>query len=297
MSDVNGTKSNIIKELRNSMNVNVDIDFSPKNIGIICSKVFIGMGEFVSDCINELYPIPSTVTVDTRIPGWVDENTLMVYVVDSSRKNNFRGMLDRLKKKGCKIILITDFDTDVSKITVYHHMIKSSNKYAILGETIGTLISIFASLKLASKEIVENYLTTFEEKYQFLENKIDFDKYSDKNIMICYPPNLRSTATVWKMMFTEKTGKFVFATEYPEFDHNEIVGWCMSPNQSKNFVIIFICDENAIELTSVISESLIEVLNDSGVETIKIKLSENKNFGKNFLGFIIGEASAYGGKE
>jgi len=295
-----GNESAFLSKFKETINAQMEFGFRPKNVCMICSNDSIIAGYLVADYTNECSDIPTTVTNDMRIPGWFDKKTLAIIMINEDKKEQLYRLVDKLRVTGCGMVIISDFDTSNIGGILYNLRITSDRKFEYLGETLGYLFMLFDRMDLVNREEITSLIPSLEDKRSKTIDafkKIDFSNYSKKNFVISYPPNFRATAGLWKAVFFRRLKICTFMTEYPEYNHNEIVGWCMSPEQSKDYVNIFIVDENTDQLLSVITESMIDVLKNSGVEVSPVKIKGKDNLEKNMIGFMIGEAIPKGGRQ
>lgn len=291
--DIEGYDSIFLTKLEETLDTEMDFELRPKNVCIICSDESIVAGFLVSDVANECSNVPTTVTTDTRIPGWLDEDSLVILMMQSTMKDELRTVVGKLKYTGCKIVAISDRDTSDIDDILFNLRVGAEHKFEYLGEILGYLFMLFDKMKIIPKKEVKELIPTLLDKRNDAMKKLkeyNMSYYSKKNIFISYPPNFRSTAGLWQTLFFRRLRVATYISEYPEYDHNEIVGWCMSPDQSKYFVDVFIVDENTTDLLKVITGSLIDVLAESGVEIIKVRINGKNCLEKNLLGFLIGEA-------
>lgn len=293
--------SMLLEKLESTLSTDIKFSFKPNNVCMICSNKSIVAGHLVSDYANECCNIPTTVTDDERIPGWFDSNTLVILMVNQDKKSQLEELIERFGTTGCKFVTLTDFDVDDKDDTILDIKIESENNFEYLGEILGYLFLLFDKMKMISKDDVLNLLPDLREMQNRAKksfSNIDMEEVAKKNILIAYPTNMRATAMLWKFTFYSRLKRPTFMTEYPEYNHNEIVGWCMSPEQSKDYIVIFIVDTNTSELLSVISESMIDVLKKSEVNVRKVKIGGRDNLEKNLLGFLISEVTPRrGGKQ
>lgn len=81
-------------------------------------------------------------------------------------------------------------------------------------------------------------------------------------------PNMAAAAMRWKTQINENSKLLAFSGIMPEFNHNEIIGWCKDPGQSR-FLPIIINERSDTEITKTLNATL-KSLVDNGVDPIVI---------------------------
>jgi len=91
----------------------------------------------------------------------------------------------------------------------------------------------------------------------------------EKRTPIIYSvPEMSAVATRWKTQINENSKLIAFSGVMPEFNHNEIVGWCNDPSQ-KRFMPIVINNKNDIEIIKTLNATM-NTLNDNGIKPIVV---------------------------
>jgi glucose/mannose-6-phosphate isomerase len=82
-------------------------------------------------------------------------------------------------------------------------------------------------------------------------------------------PNMAAAAMRWKTQINENSKLLAFNGVMPEFNHNEIIGWCRDPGRSR-FLPIILNERSDAEIAKTLNAAL-KALEDSGVSPIVVE--------------------------
>ena len=208
--------------------------------------VVAGMGgsvlaaEFMLNWKGSELPVPLTICREYALPGFVDEQTLVVVSSYSGNTEETLSCLDDAQKRGAQIVVMTSGGELAQKATVNHLVNYSIPKglqprhsllfqvkaLASLLESIDLINGAAAELESAgawAEDIVQAWVPsvpTAENPAKQLAGKL-FGK-----VGIFYAgPTLDFIARNMKIALNENAKNLAFSYVLPEFDHNEFQGW------------------------------------------------------------------------
>lgn len=203
--------------------------------------------------------IPVTVNRNYTLPEFADSKTL---VIVSSYSGNTEETLSAFREaieKKCRIICITS-GGEVKKIA-------NKNKFncvvipgglqprCAIGYSFFTLLTVFIKLGFIKdrqediretiklmEESKEEYTTPDSQKNHALQLAVELKGklpivYSSADVLDIV--NLR-----WRGQFSENAKIVAYGNNYPEMNHNELVGWKLNDDILKKIVVIFLKDVN-----------------------------------------------------
>ncbi|QQG50088.1 MAG: bifunctional phosphoglucose/phosphomannose isomerase [Candidatus Berkelbacteria bacterium] len=214
-----------------------DVDVNIKGVTnvIICGMGGSGIsGLLLQELTREASTVPIHVWSDYSLPGWVNEDTL---VIACSFSGDTEETLDAVKvavEKKCRIAAITSGGKLAELSKIHNFPIVSvtyeSSPRAAIGWLYGSLLTLMAKLELVGvKE--NNYFQALDELKKTVDKKIFPPKAEELAIslnnkipLIFAHSPLASLAKRWVNQLNENSKTFAFAGVVPELCHNTIVG-------------------------------------------------------------------------
>ena len=235
---------------------NNNIDLSSIDVKRIKNVIVTGLGgsaigaELFQNFIRTEFELPFNVNRNYELPLYTDEETL---VIASSYSGNTEETISALKNaidKNCQTICITT-GGKIEEIARNNNIALAllqkgfQPRYA-LWINFFTLLKIFHNLKLVpdQNEIVVNaveLLKTCGEEYSKQNNKaLELAESLVGFIPVVYGVSgyTSAAATRLKGQFNENSKLHAFFNNYPELDHNEIIGWESFNPEKNNFKLI-----------------------------------------------------------
>lgn len=196
--------------------------------------------------------LPFEICKNYDIPTYVNEDTLFIASSYSGNTEETLAALAEAREKGAKIAIITSggslkqialdkgYPATVLPSGFQPRMAVLANWAALLQILDAASITNKASLELRAKqqymhEISKSWLPTVATKDN-LAKQIAQD-VAGKNIVIYSGPKLFPSAYKWKISFNENAKNIAWCNQYPEFNHNEFLGWTSHPLEKLYAVI------------------------------------------------------------
>jgi glucose/mannose-6-phosphate isomerase len=200
------------------------------------------------------YSLPFEVCRQYQIPAYVSERTLFIAASNSGNTEETLSALAEAETKDAKIVIIAGggklAEIAAQKNYPYFKLPKAEQpRYAVFYNLVALLTTleaagllgesdISAELEKASKfltEAVKAWLPTVptaENEAKKLANDL-----AGKSGVVYGGPLMSPAAYKWKISFNENAKNIAWWNEFPEFNHNEFIGWSSHPVQKPYGVI------------------------------------------------------------
>jgi glucose/mannose-6-phosphate isomerase len=227
------------------------VDFSipemtrrPENV------VFAGMGgSALGALLAATYPgykVPFEVSRNYSIPEYVDKKTLFIASSYSGNTEETLEALSIAEKTGATIMVIAGGGklVEIAKDKNYPLALLpevTQPRYAVL-YSFRALLSILVSADLLDEKVmkkeVENAALFLKKHTQNWSVSVETAKNPakklaldlvGKSIVIYGGPLTYPAAYKWKISFNENAKNIAWVNQYPEFNHNEFLGWTSHP--------------------------------------------------------------------
>jgi len=239
------------QQVEHDFTIQNNSEFSkPQNI------VFAGMGgsalaaELLRGWVS--LSVPFEVSKDYTIPEYVNENTLFIASSYSGNTEETLAALKLAKDKGARIVVISSGGKllDIARAEYY--------PFVQLPAGFQPRMASLLSLKSLST-ILDSYNVTNQAAHE-LKSTSDFLKSAvqgwrpdvatkdniakqialeviGKSAVIYAGSHLFPAAYKWKISFNENAKNVSWCNQYPEFNHNEFLGWSSHPTEKPYMVI------------------------------------------------------------
>jgi len=220
--------------------------------------VFAGMGGSALPALLSRswpgYSLPFEVCRQYDIPKYVSEKTLFIASSYSGNTEETLSALEQAEKKNATIAIMAGGGELESLATQRNYpLIKvpkaEQPRYAVfymlagllkILESAGLVGDNDASAQLAGasgflKESVKEWLATVTTDWNPAKQLAM--EVAGKSAVVYAGPLLAPAAYKWKIDFNENSKNVAWWGEYPEFNHNEFIGWSSHPPQKPYFVI------------------------------------------------------------
>lgn len=231
------------KQLQQNYSVKVD------QLKQINNVVLAGMGgSALAAGLTKSWPslnVPFEVVKDYKIPKYVDEQTLFIASSYSGNTEETLAALREAEAKQAQIIVICagGILSEIAHSKGYPHYKLPADyqpRMAVL-YNFKALVDLFTKLGLSNKgsagelenaaEFAQNYALKLRADVptsQNLAKKIALDLLG-KSVVIYAGPFLSPVGYKWKINCNENAKNVAWANQYPEFNHNEFLGWSSHP--------------------------------------------------------------------
>lgn len=197
--------------------------------------------------------VPFEVVNDYTLPAYVGPNTLFIASSYSGNTEETLAALGEAEKLGAKIAVTTAGGKLLERAKEANHPLfvippgiqpRMSSFYFLTA-----MAHIFEQLNLSKKGLVEelgktgDWLKAQKDSWrpdiaqkENLAKKIAMD-LAGKTVIVYSGPLLYPAANKWKICCNENAKNLAWANRYPEFNHNEFIGWSSHP-VDKPFAVV-----------------------------------------------------------
>jgi len=220
--------------------------FSPDGIQNI---VLAGMGgsalsaNFVRAWLE--LPVPFETIRDYDIPAYVGNNTLFVASSYSGNTEETISALEQAAQREALIVVIAAGGRliDIAKKRDYPYLqlpLISQPRYAAL-VSLKAFTTLLVAAKVANKESLEELTNSAEWLRDRIQSWVPTVPTKDnqakqlaqeiigKSVVVYGGPKMYPAAYKWKISFNENAKHVAWVNQYPEFNHNEFIGWTKQP--------------------------------------------------------------------
>ncbi len=225
-----------------------DFKFNNLNINNVKNVVYVGMGGSALAANLSLswpaYKVPFEIVKNYDLPEYVSSDTLCIF---SSASGNTEETLSALSQAEHRLTNIAIFAgggelLSIAKYKNYVHvelpnarqprygvfynlkaLVSLADQLGLTKEGLGLLNSAAEWIKQRSQQ----WGPTIPTKNN-LAKQIALDALG-KSVVIYGGPNLYPVAYKWKVGFNENAKQVAWCSGYPEFNHNEFIGWSEQP--------------------------------------------------------------------
>ena len=227
-------------QLKHALEVSKEMRISPSENDIysivICGLGGSGIGgEIIKSVTQDEIKLP-IITVNTYdIPEFVGPNTLVICSSFSGNTEETVSAYHQAKDKGAKICCITAggkirflADTNNDDLAILPHHISSPR--ANIGYSVVQLLHVLEAYNFISN----SFMVEIENAYRLLEKEQDdiqklskelADSYKDRLPILYTDDRFFSIAVRSQQQINENGKQFCHLNRFPEFNHNELVGW------------------------------------------------------------------------
>jgi glucose/mannose-6-phosphate isomerase len=233
--------------------------FEPPELeGEFTNVVYAGMGgSALAALISRSWPgysLPFEVCRQYHIPAYVSASTLFIAASNSGNTEETLSALEEAEKKGARIVIIAGGGKleEIAGQKGYPYLKippAEQPRYAVFYNLVALLMTleaaglaaesdISAQLESASKflsEAVKKWLptvSTAENEAKKLANEL-----AGTSAVVYAGPLMAPAAYKWKISFNENAKNIAWWNEFPEFNHNEFIGWSSHPIQKPYGII------------------------------------------------------------
>lgn len=220
--------------------------------------VVAGMGgSALAGLLATVYPglkVPYEICRGYTIPKYVGPKTLFIASSYSGNTEETLSALDEAESKGAKIVILASGGKEIQRAYKAHYVyaklpIKFQPRYAVLF-SFKALIQVFCAAGLADEDKVSADL---QSSANFLHKSVEWWKpevpvehnypkqvaleLAGKSVVVYGGPLMWPAVYKWKISINENAKQVAWAGAYPEFNHNEFIGWSGQPHDKPYSIV------------------------------------------------------------
>jgi len=290
--------SGFVDDLQEAVGKKINISAEFDNICICGMGASAISGDIMKNIASNQTNVPISVIRSYDLPGWVNKNTFVIVSSYSGDTRETLSMYDQAVERGCRIVAITaggelarKCQRDGNTVIEMRLGIQPRNALGlILGYTANVLETVG----------VGNHCTEMSgliPNLRKLRDDIGFDNpdsYAKKIAARLHEtmPIIYSTAGItasamrWKHQINENSKMMSFCGSIPEFNHNEIVGWS---GERFKCVPVVLYEEDASEIMRTTARTSIDVLAESGIESVVVSIRGKNVTERSLRAVMIGD--------
>ena len=216
-------------------------------------------GDLVRSYLASELTLPFFILRNYTLPHFVDENSLVFVSSYSGNTEETLSAYDQAKKVGAQIISISS-GGEISKRSEENNfpLLRIPSGYpprAALGYSFVPIVVFLERLGFISGKIDElkksiELLSSAREKYRMEQSseqnkakRIADDLYGKLPIIYSGVDHFDAVGLRWKGQICENSKSLCFNNVFPEFNHNELVGWEIISGLEKKIVVVILRDQ------------------------------------------------------
>ncbi len=288
----------------------------PSDFVDIKNIVVIGMGgsaiggDLVRSYLWDKLVVPFHVCRNYKLPEFVDDETMVIASSYSGNTEETLEALDDALARKAQIAAITTGGLleEVAKLNEIPTIILPSGLQprAALGYSFVPVLMLMEKIGLVkgmAKEVQSTVKLLFKQREEYIE-----DNPTEKNIsktlaekiaaripIIYTGPTLTDTVGIrWKGQLCENGKNMAFTNAFPEFNHNELVGWSdpIGPH-TDNLIVIILRDIDDHPKVSRRMDIVKGIIEKQGVEVIEVRSVGETKLERMFSLIQIGDFASY----
>ena len=227
-------------------------------------------------CKNEL-KVPMVVSRNYTLPGWVNENTLVICCSYSGNTEETLAAFEHARDKGAQIAGLSTGGTLSEKMAEFEFDLVTIpgglQPRAALGFSLVPMLFLMKQTGLIGSETIDQ----LPEAASFIASIRDqYGKQSDDNPTYSLAQRIYKTIPViygetdatgtlavrFKGQLSENAKMLAYCNELPEMNHNEIVGFKNNQDILNHISVIWLKDEKDHPRTAVRQDSTREIIGD-----------------------------------
>ena len=256
-------------------------------------------GEVVSDFSDDTGGLPITVVRGIELPRWVDRDTAAIFVSYSGDTKEVLIAYDEARRRGCRIICLTAGGNLKQKCVQHKNALvkvpTGLQSRGAFGYLLGYLSKILEEMKVCKAATALGEMLPELKRHRddlISENNDLVEKIAeallDKIPVIYSLENMRASAIRWKTQINENSKIISFCGFFPEFNHNEIMGW-MHDDKNDVFIPVILYDDNAAKEIKEMANTSVGMLDDKKLKTISYRVTGTSNLEKNLKCIMLGD--------
>lgn len=199
------------------------------------------------------FATPFEITRDYQVPAYVNEHSLVICVSVSGNTEETISSLNDAIAKSAQVVIVTSggklLDIAKQNHLLYVQLDKISQPRYGVSMHLRVIASILAKYQLIDNQPFDELASSYNVVNKFA-NSLTADISTDHNptkqlaldcvgktVLTYSSSQFYPLAYKWKTSFNENAKNTVWCNEFPEFNHNEFIGWTSHPIE-KPFCVI-----------------------------------------------------------
>jgi glucose/mannose-6-phosphate isomerase len=262
-------------------------------------------GDILADYVSRSGEMPLVVVRGVDLPRFVGKSTLVITVSYSGETWETLELFDEAVKRGAQVVSVTsggELARRSQKKKIPLLLVPSGQQpRAALGYLMGaSAVALSAAsvapavrdLKVSIKALdtFKNGLLPTVPSARNQAKKIAKRLY--RRIPVVYAPrNIRSVALRWQTQMNENAKMMAFSGEYPEMNHNQMVGWAEDTSESE-LLPVFLIDPMDKSLSKKIRVTA-SLIKEKKKDPVSVRLAGRTILETSLTGIMLGDFVSY----
>jgi len=272
----------------------------------------VGMGgsaigaEVMVDYCAEVSEIPIAVVRGLALPRWVDRDTLVLFVSYSGNTWEVLELFDEATRRGCSMFGITSGGRllNLCETNGVPNMKVPGGLQprAAIGYLLGAAAVVLDEADVAPvRRDLGKSVPAVADLMQNLAPGVPTDsniakktatRLSGKVPVIYAPSPIRSVARRWMTQINENSKMLAFSGEYPEMNHNQIVGWAEG-QRCQELQSVFLRANVPNRKVNERAEVTIQLIREARQEPLLVELSGRSILETALMGIALGDLVSF----
>lgn len=244
-------------------------------------------GDLLKNFLKDELTVPVQINRNYFLPSFADENTLLIASSYSGNTEETISSFNDGMRRKCKIICLST-GGKLEKLAAdnsipFIRLQKGFQPRYALGLSFFSLLKVFEKLQLitSQEKIISKIISLWKEKaseYSTEENiALTIAQQLIGFVPIIYSASDYTNAVGYrfKSQLNENSKLHAFHHEFPEMNHNEIIGWESHQQKQLHTKVIYLFDETYHSQIKKRFQIVSEFIKKSDVEIISIESKEN----------------------
>jgi glucose/mannose-6-phosphate isomerase len=293
-------------QLKEALQWGVSIDSQPNGVAIVGMGGSAVGGDVLADYASTISDRPIAVVRGVDLPQWVGKRALVVMVSYSGNTWEVMDLYDKARERGCPMVAIASGGAlsrtaEVDKIPMIRVPVGLQPR-AALGYLLGAEAVVLEASGVAP---VKRDLALAQLAMADLRENLSPGVPSDSNmakktalklrgrIPVMYAPRtFRTVAYRWQTQINENAKMMAFSGEFPEINHNQIVGW-VEGRPSAEMLPVFLKPASSKGSLGEKMEVAIQLMREAGLQPLSIELSGRTPLESSLMGIMLGDFVSY----
>jgi len=294
------------RQIEEALQKEVTIDGSAESVCLCGMGGSAIGGDILCDYAAAVSEVPIAVVRGLDLPKWVGPETLVLMVSYSGNTWEVNELFERAKATGASIVGVTSGgalqDRCESQGSPVISVPKGLQPRAALGYLLGSAgVALDTVNVLPARRDLGRSTGAVADLMQNLSPGVPTDVNMAKKIavrlngrlpVIYAPRTIRSVALRWQTQINENAKMIAFSGEYPEMNHNQIVGW-VEGEVRKEMAPIFLRSSSPSGILAERMAVTVGLIKESKIDPLVVELSGRSVLETVLIGIALGDLVSF----
>jgi glucose/mannose-6-phosphate isomerase len=303
------------EQIEQALELGRALEINRETYGTIGNIIVAGMGgsaiggELVRSYLNDSLTVPFHICRNYSLPAFADDKTLVIVSSYSGNTEETLAALNDAITRGCSVICLTS-DGTIGELARERGFVRAVlppgyPPRAALGFSFVPLLMILSKLGFCPdpqndlKEVAAG-LRAYRTRYalesvadQNPAKKLAMKLHGKIPIIYSGPDRFDAVGTRWKGQICENAEMPAFCNVFPEFNHNELVGWNILGDFRKLAIVVYLRDNDDNERIKARMEAVRDLLSREKIEIVDIYSQGDFVLGRIFSLIQLGDFASF----